>query len=469
MAKVYITTTLPYGNASPHFGHAVEFIQADARKKYEEAMGNEVFLNIGMDEYGTKIVQAAKKNNLSPRAFVDVNAERFFNLLQRLDIHPTRFIRTTDEDHTRSAQKMWELCEKNGDIYKKPHTGTYCTGCELFVKEEDLKDGECPLHPGVKLETISEENYFFRFSKYKEQLLNLYEKKDFIVPEVRQKELKKFVSDSLEDFSISRSKERLDWGVPIPGDDTQVMYVWFDALTNYLTTIGWPEEDEWKDWWPVIQLAGKDNLRQQGAIWQAMLLSAGVEPSKQIFIHGFTNVKGQKMSKTVGNVIDPNEIINRFGVEFLRLFILKHIHPYEDSDIDDDYIQGAYDADMVNGIGNLSLRILTLAENNLEDPVEVGDIEYDEEYKENFEKFNYRQALIYVFEMIKETDKRINDKEPFKMVKTDINSAKEEIKYLVLSLAKIAKHLETVTPKTSEIIFSHIKENKKPDILFERR
>ncbi|MFA5987765.1 MAG: methionine--tRNA ligase, partial [Candidatus Paceibacterota bacterium] len=287
--KVYLTTTLPYVNAEPHIGFALEIIQADAVARYFSLRGDEVFFNFGTDEHGQKIYEKAIEQKKDPQAYVDEYAAKFDKLKEALNLSYNNFIRTTDAHHVMAAKEFWKKCDAAGDIYKKNYKIKYCVGCELEKTESELIDGKCPIHPSKELEIREEENYFFRFSKYQKALLDLYAKTpNFVLPESRFNEIRKFVEGGLEDFSISRLKSKMPWGVPVPGDDDHVMYVWFDALVNYISAIGWPDEtDKFNAWWPVIQFAGKDNLRQQSAMWQAMLMSAGIVPSRQIMIHGF--------------------------------------------------------------------------------------------------------------------------------------------------------------------------------------
>src|SRR3989344_5555456 len=306
----YITTTLPYVNAKPHIGFALEIIQADAIARFHTLLGKEVFFNFGTDEHGQKIYK--KSLNLS------------YN----------NFIRTTDPDHKRAAQEIWKICRDNGFIEKGLYSAKYCVGCELEKQDSELVDDKCPLHPIEEIQTIEEENYFFKFSKFQEKLLKLYMKNpDFVVPKHRLTEISNFVKDGLKDFSVSRLKEKMPWGVSVPDDPDHVMYVWFDALTNYISALGWPSaaeasegkpEDVFTKFWGTVahpnalQMAGKDQIRQQAAMWQAMLMSAGLPPTKQIIIHGFITVGGEKMSKSVGNVIDPLAIVDEYGADALR-------------------------------------------------------------------------------------------------------------------------------------------------------
>ena len=316
----YITTTIPYVNAAPHVGFALEIVQADTLARYHRLLGENVFHNFGSDEHGQKIYQKAVEGGKDPKDYVDEYAEKFKDLKKALNLDYDNFIRTTDKKHIEAAQYFWGLVEKKGDIYKKNYKTKYCVGCELEKTDSELVNGECEFHPGKPLEIIEEENYFFRFSKYQKDLLTFYEKSpDFVVPSHRLKEIKTFVEKGLQDFSISRLKTKMPWGVPVPNDPKHVMYVWFDALVNYISTLGWPNETKkFTEFWGNkenpngIQVAGKDNLRQQAAIWQAMLMSAGLPNSKQIFIHGFINSGGQRMSKTLGNVVDPFELVKKY-------------------------------------------------------------------------------------------------------------------------------------------------------------
>ncbi|MDR0463178.1 MAG: methionine--tRNA ligase, partial [Pseudomonadales bacterium] len=316
----YITTTIPYVNAAPHLGFAWELLTADIIARYKRAMGHEVAFNTGTDEHGQKVWEMALANNLTPQEYTDQLAPQFKELETLLNISNTLFIRTTDPHHKEAAQEIWRRCLKNGDIYKKQYQVKYCVGCELEKTDSELENGCCPLHPNKELEVRDEENYFFRFSKYQDALLKLYERTpDFVRGQGKLSEIKSFVKRGLNDFSISRVKEKMPWGVPVPDDDEQVMYVWFDALTNYISTLGWPNDKEnFAKFWPGVQIAGKDNLRQQSAIWQAMLASADLPHSDTILINGFIMVEGQKMSKSLGNVISPNDLVEKYGQEATR-------------------------------------------------------------------------------------------------------------------------------------------------------
>ncbi|MEK7110553.1 MAG: methionine--tRNA ligase, partial [Patescibacteria group bacterium] len=344
--KRYLTTTLPYVNAAPHIGFALEIIRADILVRAWRALGHEVFFNTGTDEHGLKIYQNALEAGKDPRIYADEHAAKFRDLERLLNLdHPT-FIRTTDPHHLAAAQEFWRRCAAKGDIYKKNYEVKYCVGCELEKTDSELVAGRCSIHPSREIELIKEENYFFRFSKYQEPLLGLYERyPDFVVPAFRQEEIRQFVSAGLRDFSISRLKAKMPWGVPVPEDETQVMYVWFDALVNYVSTLGWPsvalakegKPSKFEEFWgtkeapQAVQIAGKDNLRQQAAMWQAMLISAGLPTSRKILVNGFITIGGTKMSKSAGRVIDPERLVAEYGADALRFWVAREANAFEDS------------------------------------------------------------------------------------------------------------------------------------------
>ena len=278
-------------NADPHIGFALEVIQADAIARYRRLMGDEVFFNAGTDEHGQKIWEAAQKEGVDTQVYVDRYAGSVKKLKELLNLSYDNFVRTTDESHKKAAQKLWELCEKSGDIEKRKYKGLYCVGCEKFLSEHDLEDGKCPLHPGKDPVVLEEDNYFFKLSNYKDFLKKYLNNPNIIIPEYRRAEALS-IAEVLNDFSISREKEKLPWGVPVPGDDSQVMYVWFDALTNYISTLGWPQDEEkFNAFWQngsVLQMAGKDQVRFQSVMWPAILHSAGFKAPDQFFYHGFT-------------------------------------------------------------------------------------------------------------------------------------------------------------------------------------
>lgn len=474
--KFYLTTTLPYVNAKPHIGFALEIVHADIVARYKKLRGFEVFFNTGTDEHGQKIYEVAREQGRDPQEYTDEYAAKFRELkdMLGLDGEILRFIRTTDPHHKAAAQEFWKRCAEKGDIYKKLYKVKYCVGCELEKTDSELVDGKCPLHPNKELEIREEENYFFRFSNYGEKLLALYRAHpDFVIPETRFNEIKAFVERGLEDFSISRLKEKMAWGVPVPGDDAHVMYVWFDALINYISTTGWPEKADFDGFWPGVQIAGKDNLRQQSAMWQAMLMSADLPASKQIWIHGFITSGGQKMSKSLGNVIDPFVIVEEYGREALRYYLARHIHPFEDSDFTMERFREAYNANLANGIGNQVARVMRLAETYLKAPVEITEEDLESAYQEKLDRYAINEAIDLVFEHIQKADSYMQEAQPWKAIKStnpdEKEAAEEDIEKLVRHLYKIARHLEPFMPETAEKIKKAVRENKMPEALFVRK
>ncbi len=468
----YITTTLPYVNAPPHMGHALEFVRADIVARYKEKIGYNVFLNTGTDEHGLKIYRKAQEKGEDTQAYVDRVSETFKDLIKKLNMRSDiNFIRTSEEHHKNSAQMFWKRCLKNGDIYKKEYEIKYCVGCELEKTLSDLVDGKCPDHPNDELETIKEENYFFRFSRYQNALLDLYEKNpDFVVPDFRLKEIRSFVERGLEDFSVSRLKEKSPWGIPVPNDDGHTMYVWFDALVNYVSAIGWLTDiKNFNQWWPVTQYAGKDNLRQQSAMWQAMLMSAGLPVSKQIVINGFIISGGQKMSKSIGNVIDPIDLINDYGAESLRYFIARELHPFEDSDMTEERFKETYNANLANGLGNAFSRITKMAQSYNIDYGVLSDeksilekSELKKNYHKAFDSFELNKVADYIWTKISDLDKYIDENQPFKKIKTDKKEAEKDIVYLVHGLWEVAVLLEPIMPESSKEIKDTIRKKRLP-------
>jgi methionyl-tRNA synthetase len=470
----YLTTTLPYVNASPHLGFAVEIIQADALVRSWRLKGDEVFFNTGTDEHGQKIYEAALSAGQDVRPYVDHYANEFKKLSEALELDSPTFIRTTDEHHVQAAQEMWRRCSESGDIEKRTYSGLYCVGCEAYKTDKDLTEkGECVLHPGKPLVTLSEENYFFRFSKYQDRLLEYLSGEGSIIPEWRREEAINFVTAGLEDFSISRSKEKLSWGIPVPGDDTQVMYVWFDALTNYISTLGWPDESgDFAKFWnegKVVQVGGKDQVRFQSLMWQAMLMSAGIKNTDQIFYHGFVNSGGQKMSKSLGNVISPYELVKKYGTDATRYLLLRHVHPFEDSDVTWERLDEWYTANLVNGLGNLVARVMKLAETHLPEPVTRPEASpFPEEYWNALDAYDFNAATDVVWKRIQALDERITKEEPFKLVKEDKEKGRALIAELALELYQIGRLLNPFMPATSELVKRTVVENKKPENLFPR-
>ena len=454
-------------------GHALEFVQADALARYWRLMGEEVFFNTGVDEHGQKIARKADAAGIDRQAYVDKYAAEFDKLKEALDLSNDHFIRTSSEAHKAAAREMWRRCDAAGDIYKKKYKGLYCVGCEAFKTESDLIDGKCPDHQ-VEPEEIEEENYFFRLSKYQEYLTEYLSKESSVVPDFRRQEALNFVKNGLEDLSISREKTRMNWGIDVPGDDAHVMYVWFDALTNYISTLGWPEDNDgiFAKYWEegnTLQLAGKDQIRFQSIIWQAMLKSAGVKATGTVFYHGFINSGGHKMSKSIGNVIDPYALVERYGTDATRYIMLRHVHSTDDSDLTWEKMDEDYTANLVNGLGNLTARIMKMAETHLEGPIERPVASgFDKTYTSALERYDFQTAADFVWSKVQELDEKITETEPFKLVKTDKPAAQKIIAELALGLHMVGRMLNPLMPEANRIIKAAVLENKKPENLFAR-
>jgi len=494
----YLTTTLPYVNAPLHLGHALEFIRADTIVRYKKILNFDVYFNTGTDEHGMKIYEKAQENNLNPQSFVDQAFQEFqkqiqiFNLSK--DIH---FIRTTDLKHIKIAQDFWHRVAENGFIYKKAYQAKYCIGCESEKTDSELINGKCSEHLEQELKIIDEENYFFKYSAFSEKLSEFYEKNsNFIVPDFRFNELREFIKSGLKDFSISRLKEKMPWGIIVPGDANQVMYVWFDALINYLSTLAisnidslsnLEKSDNFKKYWLMgkpTQYCGKDNLRFQGAMWQAMLMAANLPNSHQVIINGFiTGSGGVKMSKTLGNVIDPQEIVNEYGTDALRYFLLREVSSFEDSPVTLERFKDAYNSGLANGLGNLVSRILTMTSMNnininnfpsFEEVLKIFSKDGDAQFDRYMEKFDIKKAIDLIWFQIQLLDGLIQKSQPFKLLKSenldDVEKGKKEVKDLMTGLWQIATLLEPMLPDTSKKIKELIKENKKPAVpLFLRK
>ncbi|MBI2623430.1 MAG: methionine--tRNA ligase [Candidatus Liptonbacteria bacterium] len=481
--KFYITTTLPYVNAAPHIGFALELAQADVIARHQASRNKEIFFNTGTDEHGIKIYRKAEEEGKKPQEFVDEYAEKFRALVEAMNVSYTNFIRTTDAEHKKAAAEFWKRCAANvnekgeSDIYKATYRTKYCVGCELEKSDSELENGRCPTHLTLAIEEREEENYFFRFSRYEKPLVELYNAyPDFVVPDFRLTEIQSFVKAGLRDFSISRLKEKMPWGVPVPGDSQHVMYVWFDALINYISTLGWPASAEapagkpapFYEWWGTreqpnaFQIAGKDNLRQQSAMWQAMLMSAGLPNSRKIFIHGFITSGGEKMSKTLGNVIDPMEVIRRYGTDPVRYYLLREIPTGEDGDWSEAKFKERYNADLANGLGNFVARVLALAakEKKLERAHDVPKEffariqEVRKEVAGKIDSFRLHEALAALWELITFGDEYTNKKEPWKIKDEKIRG---EVVFTLLSLmSEVGEMLVPFLPATAEKILASV-------------
>jgi len=473
----YLTTTLPYVNAKPHVGFALEIIQADVIARYHELNGEEVFFNTGTDEHGKKIYEKALEEGKNPQQYTDEYAQKFDDLKTSLNLSYNHFIRTTNPHHKAAAQELWNRCLSNGYIKKGIYKSKYCVGCELEKTDSDLVDGNCPLHPTKVIELIEEENYFFKFSdpRIQKALLSHIDKyPDFVLPIHRQKEIRNFVEGGLQDFSISRLKDKMPWGVEVPNDPKHVMYVWFDALTNYISTLGWPEnEAEFEKYWGTkdnpraIQIAGKDNLRQQASMWQAMLFAGDLPLTRQILIHGFITSGGQKMSKSLGNVIDPLEYSEKYGRDALRYYLLAKVSPFEDSDFTQEKFEEVYKSDLQNGLGNLVARVSTLCSK-----AGIGNITADETIDQslitNLDNYQFDSALEHIWSKIRLVDQTLSTDKPWKI--EDVSELAEAMRPSAKNIVNIAHSLRPFMPETAEKIRTLFGEDKivKGESLFPR-
>lgn len=464
MAKFFITNAIPYVNAKPHIGHALEFIQSDTITRYHRILGDEVSLLCGGDENAIKNVQAAEVAGEPVQEFVDKNAALFLGLSKKLNVQFDVWQKGSAPNHHTSSQHLWELCVKNSDIYKKTYQGLYCVGCELFYEKEELNEkGECEEHPGKPLEEVSEENYFFRLSNYEQQLKEIFSSEQIpIAPQHRTNEVLAFINQGLKDISISRSNERAkNWGVPVPNDPKQRMYVWFDALNIYQSGVGFGWDDVlYKKWWPAdLHVIGKGILRFHAVYWPAFLLSAKLPLPKAIFIHDYITVEGQKMSKTIGNVLDPIPLIETYGADALRYYLLAKISPFADGDFSEDKFRETYNADLANGLGNLVARVAKLCESASH--VQMGSEDrtsahliHTEEYSLALSEYRFHDAVGVVWEKIARLDKYLDEEKPWNLKNSKLKSV---LTHAVDQIQEISALLEPFLPETAQKIQSQFK------------
>lgn len=452
----YVTTAIPYVNAAPHVGHALEFVQGDVIARYHKMLGESVLFLSGGDENALKNVQAAEDVGKDVQVFVDENSVLFEQLAKKLDVDFDVFQKGSSDVHYKSSQKLWKKCYENGDIYKKEYTGLYCVGCETFYEKSELNEqGECFEHPGKKLDEVSETNYFFRLSKYQDQITSLITNNELmIVPESRKNEILSFISQGLEDISISRSNKRAkDWGVPVPEDPNQRMYVWFDALNIYQSGVGfgWNEE-KYNNTWPAdVHVIGKGIIRFHAVYWPAFLLSAGLKLPKTLFVHGYFTVDGAKMSKTVGNVVDPVSLIDTYDVDVLRYYFLREIPSTSDGDFSERRLREIYSADLANGLGNAVSRVAKLCEkSNFSFPLS-SDYGLSTSVAEHLNAFSFDKALAYIWdvEIRKSVDEFFSEKKPWTLEGEELHAV---LAQSVESLRQIAVDLSPFMPQTSEKI-----------------
>lgn len=495
--KFYITTPIFYANAKLHMGHTYTLVLADILARYHRAQGNQTFFLTGSDEHGDKIVRAAQKEGVGPQAFVNDKVALFKELLQKLSISNDAFIRTSDQTaHWPGATKLWRALEEAGDVYKGTYQGMYCVGCEAFITEKECVDGKCPLHDTTP-EKIEEENYFFKLSRYSAELKQLIESGELkVTPEGRAHEMLALIGEGLSDVSISRPLGTIPWGIPVPGDPSQVMYVWCDALSSYLSALGYGSNDEknFATFWPAdVHVLGKDIVRFHALLWPALLLSAKLPPPKELLVHGFATSGGKKMSKTIGNVLESEEFLQEYGLDALRYYLAREVAPTEDWDLTREKFKEVYNANLANGLGNLVSRVLKMSAQYFDgrlagDPVRVppfhaegalaslsGDLpgfnipyvisdSILPRYHTSLRAHEVNRAADAIWELAGLLDGYITSYEPFKLIKTDKETTELVLWGLVYGLHEIAIMLMPVMPATATKIKELIEVQEKDGV-----
>jgi len=472
--KFYITTPIYYTNQAPHIGTAYTTVAADVLARYYRKLGKDVFFLTGTDEHGEKIAQAAEKVNKSPQEFVDEIAGLFKKAWEKLNISNDDFIRTTDEKHKKGVEKFLLKLKERGKIYQDEYRGLYCTGCERFITKKELVDNKCPYHQ-KEPELISETNYFFKLKDFLPKVKELIEKDKIIIePKERKKEVLSLLKQDLGNFSISR--QNVEWGIDLPFDKKQKTYVWVDALQNYITAIGYGDDSEkFNKYWPAdLHLIAKDIVKFHAIFWPALLLATGLELPKKIFVHGFFTVEGQKMSKSLGNAIDPIYLVDKYGADAVRYFLLREISFGQDGDFSIKRLEERYNSDLANGLGNLVSRVLALSE-KVGAKAEKANKEFDseiklvqEKYKKAIKDIKFNEALESVWKLISFCDEHIEKNKPWELIKNNQDKAKKVLGQLLTTIEEIANLLGPFIPETSEKILKQIKQNKKIEALFPR-
>ena len=478
---LYVTTAIPYANAKPHIGNALDYLYADIWRRYQQQSGYEVRFQAGTDEHGNKISAKAEESGMTPQAYVDSMYGNFVKMIDAVGAETTDFVRTTDVRHKAAVQYIWQKLEPY--LYKGSYEGWYCEGCESFVtdKEATKNNGVCPDH-SQPYKRLSEENYYFKLSQFGSLIKQAIEQgKMQIVPEFRQKEIISLIDSGLQDVSFSRPVKNLSWGVPVPNDPTQVMYVWMDALSNYLTVLGYPDQDSWHDYWPAdVQVIGKDILRFHAAIWPAMLIALDLPLPKKLLVHGFVNVNGAKMSKTVGNVVDPFEIIEDYGQDAFRYYFSRHIPTLEDGDFSWEKFESAYNGELANDLGNLVSRVskmvLTYQAGVVGDAIQA---EHDmQSYHDAMADFEFNRALDEIWVSVRSLNQYIETVKPWQIAKQRETDQEAEahlgeiLAHCVGTLSQIAHYLYPFLPATSNaigVIFKDGVVRDQPRVLFPKK
>ena len=477
MKKFYITTAIPYANAKPHIGTAMDYLYADILLRYQIAHGEDALLSVGTDEHGTKVAEKAAANNQSPQEFVDDLQPHFEMMRQKLnlDFDHIRNVRTTEEQHIHRVQQIWQRLDKAELIYKATYEGWYCIGCERFIPENEARamNFVCADHQ-KPLEKLSEENYYLAVSKYTDQIRDFI--KASVVPEFRGRELLDLIKDGAKDVSISRPSDKLEWGVPVPGDESQVMYVWIDALSNYLTVIGYPDDEEYRQFWPAdVEIVGKDIARFHAIIWPAMLIGLGLELPAKLMIHGFINVGGAKMSKSLGNVVSPLEIIDQYGADAFRYYFARHIPTFEDGDFTWEKFEAAYNGELANDLGNLVSRVANMIKKYFE--CSVGDLKISGSVSsgssEAIDALQLSDTLDEIWTVVQGANKLVDEQKPWQLAKGNrMDDLRDVMAELVVKLRQIGSDLAPFLPDTAAKIQEFFGGDKIPDdipILFPKK
>lgn len=469
MAKFYLTNAIAYVNAGPHMGHALEAVQGDALARYRRMKGDDVYFLVGTDEHGSKIQQVAKDKGVTPQELADTNAALFVDFHKKVNASNDDFIRTTSERHKKGARALWEKLQAAGKFYDKEYEGKYCTGCEAFILDKDLVEGLCAIHKRAP-EVLKEKNIFFKLSDYSEVIKEKVLSGELLIrPESRRNEFLGLLQEGLQDVSFSRPKKTLAWGIEVPGNEDQVMYVWCDALTNYITALGYGVEGSelFKKYWPAdVHLIGKDIIRFHCGIWIGMLMAAEIELPKAVYVHGFVTSEGQKMSKSLGNVVDPIELLEKYGADPVRYYLLREIPSDDDGDFSRERFAVVYKDELQNTIGNLIRRVLTIAVKNFE-TVPQGDGHFDEaiekawgHYHERFGSFQIKEALESVLELARLGNVYVDSQKPWELAKTDNVRLEIVLGNLVVLIRTLGKMLQPIVPDASGKILTQVREEK---------
>lgn len=465
MNKFYLTNAIAYVNAGPHMGHALEAVQGDALTRYHRMIGDDVRFLVGTDEHGSKIQQVAKDRSITPQELADENSALFQEFHEKVNAANDDFIRTTSERHKAGARKIWGKIEAAGKFYEKEYEGKYCTGCEAFILDKDLVDGKCSIHLREP-QVLKEKNIFFKLSDYSDAIKEKVKSGELLIrPQSRRNEFLSLLEEGLQDVSFSRPKKTLAWGIEVPGHEDQVMYVWCDALTNYISALGYAEDSElFKKYWPAdVHLIGKDIIRFHCGIWIGMLMAADVPLPKAVYVHGFVTSEGQKMSKSLGNVVDPLVLLDEWGVDPVRYYLLREIPSDDDGDFSRDRFAIVYKDELQNTMGNLIRRVVTLSTKNFETKRPTGDGELAAQiekawkgYHEGFEQFDIKGAVESLLALAREGNLYVDQQKPWELAKTDKARLEVVLGNLMELCKALGEMLQPLIPESAQKILDQV-------------